>query len=259
VSDLDTVAAMGQAMGPIGAFLPYPTTTAPDIGDQVAAVRRLERAGYGAVWVNEVPGKDALVQLSILLAGTDRIVLGAGVVNVWSRSPHTAHGAATLLAQGFPGRFVLGVGSGHPGQAEVVGREFGRPLATMRDYLGQMTAITPGSATATPYPCLVGANGPKMLGLAAELSDGAIPAMVDPSVTAQARTALGKDKLLVVLVDASTTVGDPAAVAAVAAAHWTAGADHVVALLPMGTELAAGVDRLEELAPPLREMSTAGG
>jgi len=159
-SDSDTVSAVRQAMGPIGAFLPYPTSAAPDIGDQIAAVRRLERVGYGAVWVNEVPGKDALVQLSILLAGTDRIVLGTGVVNVWSRSPHTAHGAATLLAQAFPDRFVLGIGSGHPGQAETVGREFGRPLATMRDYLGQMTAITPGSATATPYPRLIGANGP---------------------------------------------------------------------------------------------------
>jgi len=256
VSDLD---AVRQAMGPIGAFLPYPMPTAPDIGDQVAALRRLERAGYGAVWVNEVPGKDALVQLSILLAGTDRIVLGTGVVNVWSRSPHTAHGAATLLAQAFPGRFILGIGGGHPGQATAVGREFGRPLATMRDYLGQMTAITPGSATATPYPRLIGANGPKMLELAAELADGAIPAMVDPSVTAQARTTLGQDKLLVVLIDASTTAGDPGAVAAVAAAHRAAGADHVVALLPMGTELAAGVDRLERLAPPLRETSTAGG
>ena len=123
MSDLD---AVRQAMGPIGAFLPYPMPTAPDIGDQVAALRRLERAGYGAVWVNEVPGKDALVQLSILLAGTDRIVLGTGVVNVWSRSPHTAHGAATLLAQAFPGRFILGIGGGHPGQATAVGREFGR-------------------------------------------------------------------------------------------------------------------------------------
>lgn len=82
-----------------------------------------------------------------------------------------------------------------------------------------MVAITPGSATATPYPRLVAANGPKMLRLAAELSDGAIPAMVEPSVTAEARTALGNEKLLVVLIDGGTTAGDPADIAAVAAAH----------------------------------------
>jgi len=251
----DSVSAVRQAIGPKGAFLPYPTSAAPDIGDQIAAVRRLERVGYGAVWVNEVPGKDALVQLSILLASTDHIVLGAGVVNVWSRSPHTTHGAATLLAQAFPDRFVLGIGSGHPGQAETVGQQFGQPLATMRDYLGKMTGITAGSATATPYPRLIGANGPKMLKLAAELANGAIPALVDPSVTAQARRTIGQDKLLVVLINGDEAVGDPAAVAAAAAAHWTSGADHVVALLPMGTELTAGVNRLERLAPPLHEIS----
>ncbi len=58
-----------------------------------------------------------------------------------------------------------------------------------------------------------------MLRLAAELSDGAIPAMVEPSVTAEARTALGNEKLLVVLIDGGRTAGDPADIAAVAAAH----------------------------------------
>ena len=40
--------------------------------------------------------------------------------------------------------------------------------------------------------------------------------------------------------------------AANAAAHHAAGADHVVALLPIGTEYAAGIDRLENLAPAMR-------
>ncbi len=161
MSNLD---AVRQALGPASAFLPYPTPNAPDIADQVAAVGRLERAGYGAVWVNEVPGKDALAQLSLLLAGTDRIVLGTAVVNVWSRSPHTAHGAAILLAQAFPGRFVLGVGAGHPGQADAVGREFGRPLSTMRDYLQRWWRSPRGPRRPLPTPASLLPTAPRCSG-----------------------------------------------------------------------------------------------
>ena len=247
-----------RALGPVGAFLPYPMPAAPSIGDQRQAVRRLEQAGYGAVWTNEVPGKDSLVQLSLLLAATERVVFGTAIANIWSRSPHTAHGASTLLAQAFPGRFVLGLGVGHPAQAQAVGREFARPVGMMRDYLGQLSAPTPGSATDTFYPLLIAANGPKMFSLAADLGDGIIPAMVEPDVTRRGRDALGPDKLLVVLIDGGSTAGDPSAVAAVAKAHRSAGADHVVALLPMGTALAAGIDRLEELAPALLDRPDGG-
>jgi probable F420-dependent oxidoreductase len=48
------------------------------------------------------------------------------------------------------------------------------------------------------YPKIVGANGPKMLALAGEITDGALPSMVPPEFTAQARQLLGPDKLLVV-------------------------------------------------------------
>ena len=48
------------------------------------------------------------------------------------------------------------------------------------------------------YPKIIGANGPKMLALSGEIADGAMPAMVPPAFTAQARQVLGPDKLLVV-------------------------------------------------------------
>ena len=243
------------ALGPAGAFLPYPGLAAVPVEAQRDAVRRLERVGYGGVWTNEVPGKDALVQLAVLLAASERVVLGTGVANVWTRSPQTAHGGAALLAQAYPGRFVLGLGVGHPAQAAAADREFGRPLATMRAYLARLGAPVPGTAPATPYPLLVGANGPKMLALAGELADGAIPALVTPTVTADARAAVGTDGLLVVLIDAAAEQGDPEAVAAVAAAHRRAGADHVVALLPIGTDYDAGVQRLEQLAPAMLAVS----
>ena len=193
------VEAARRMLGPVGVFLPFSRTSASSADLQREAVRRLERAGYRAAWTNEaVGGKDALVQLAVLLAATERMVFGTGIANIWARAPQTAHGAAALLAQAFPGRFVLGLGVGYPQQAASVGREFGSPVATMRGYLDQMGAPTQLPAPDVAYPKIIGANGPKMLALSGEIADGALPAMVPPEFTAQARQLLGSDKLLVV-------------------------------------------------------------
>jgi probable F420-dependent oxidoreductase len=193
------VEAARRALGPVGVFLPFSIASAPSADEQRAAARRLEDAGYRAAWTNEaVGGKDALVQIAVLLAATERLVLGTSIANIWARPPQTAHGASALLAQAFPGRFVLGLGVGYPQQAASVGRDYGRPIATMRGYLEQMVAPTQFPAPDVAYPKVVGANGPRMLALGAELADGAMPAMVPPAFTAQARQQLGPDKLLVV-------------------------------------------------------------
>jgi probable F420-dependent oxidoreductase len=248
------VEAARRALGPVGVFLPSSTTSAPDIDEQRNAVRRVEQAGYRAAWTNEgVGGKDALVQLAVLLAATERITLGTSIANVWARAPQTAHGAAALLAQAYPDRFVLGLGVGYPQQAESAGREFGRPLATMRDYLDRMGAPTQLPAPDVAYPRIIAANGPRMLALAAELADGAVPAGQPPEFTAQARQVLGMDKLVVVFTQTSAEQG-AAEVAAQIREHIAAGADHVIAGLPMGTDYAAGIDRLEQLAPTLAEV-----
>jgi probable F420-dependent oxidoreductase len=193
------VQAARDTLGPVGAFLPISTTSATPVDLQREAVGRLERAGYRAAWTNEgVGGKDALVQLAVLLAATQRMAFGTGIANVWARAPQTTHGAAALLAEAYPGRFVLGLGVGYPQQAASTGREFGSPLATMRDYVDRMADPTQLPAPDVAYPRIIAALGPKMLALAGEIADGAIPAMVPPEFTAQARRVLGPDKLLVV-------------------------------------------------------------
>lgn len=186
-------------LGPVGVYLPISFTRTPPADSQRDAVRRLERAGYRAVWTNEVVGgKDALVQLAVLLAATERLTFGTGIANIWSREPQTLHAAAAFLADAHPDRLVLGVGVGYPEQAASTGRDFGRPLATMRDYVARMDAETWPPAPAAAYPRILGANGPKMLALAAEIADGALPATLPPAFTAEARAAIGPDKLLVV-------------------------------------------------------------
>ena len=196
--DNSVVEAARQALGPVGVCLPVSFTGTPHVDLQREAVVRLERAGYGAVWTNEVIGKDALVQLAVLLAATDRMVLGTCIANVWARPAQTMHAAAAQLAQAYPGRFVLGLGVGYPEQAASAGQEFGSPLATMRDYLDRMDSPTWPPAPDAAYPRILAANGPKMLALAGEIAHGALPAGLPPEFTARARQVLGPDKLLVV-------------------------------------------------------------
>jgi hypothetical protein len=196
------VAAARRALGPVGVFLPVPTTSAPSVDLQRDAARRLERAGYRAAWTNEVIGKDALVQLAVLLS-----------------------------------RAAGGLGRS------------GRPLATMRAYLEQMAAPAQLPVPGAAYPRIIGANGPKMLALAGEISDGAMPAMVQPDATAQARRLLGPGKLLVILMDGSAERGDASTITAMVREHLAAGADHVTVGMPIGTDFAAGVAHLEQLAP----------
>lgn len=243
-----------EALGPVGAFLPVQTTSAAPADQQREAVRRLERVGYRAAWTNEAGGKDALVQLAVLLAATERMVFGTGIANIWSRSPQTAQGAAALLAQAYPGRFVLGLGVGYPEQAASVGREFGRPLATMRRYLEEMAAPGQMPYPDVSYPRIIAANGPKMVALAGEMADGALPAAPAPEFSARARQLLGPDKLLVVFMRA--VIGqDAAEVATKVHEHLDAGADHVTVGMPIGSDFAAGVDHLEQIAPVLVEIT----
>ena len=196
--NVNTVEAARRAIGPVGALLPVTFTEAPTVHAQRDAVERLESAGYPCTWTNEVFGKDALVQLALLLGATRRMTFGTGVANVWVREPQTLAAAAAQLAQAHPGRFVLGLGVGHPQQAQTAGRDYGPPLDTMRDYQRRMGEATWPPVPDADYPRIVAANGPKMLQLAAETADGALPAGLPAAHTAMARQVLGPDKLLVV-------------------------------------------------------------
>lgn len=250
----DKVADARRALGRVGVFLPATLSGAATVRVQLDAVRRLEQVGYRATWTNEVIGKDALVQLAVLLAATEQMVFGTAIANIWARPAQTMHAAATQLAEAYPGRLVLGLGVGYAQQAESVRADFGRPLSTMRDYLQRMPTTT-GPEAPGSYLRLLGANGPKMLALAGDLTDGAIPAMVPPGDTARARDVLGADRLLVVLLGASGPQNDPATVPTQVRAHLTAGADHVVVGLPAGDDATAGLEQLEHLAPALLDLT----
>jgi probable F420-dependent oxidoreductase len=168
--------------------------------DLVAFARRLERWGYGTLWINDGMGSDPMVLAARILAGTERLQVALGVANIYSRDPTAMKGAQYGLNEQWDGRFLLGMGVSHPFIVEGMrGHTYAKPLPTMRGYLEAMAALEyPEPAPAEKPLTVIAALGPKMLELARDMADGAHPFGTTPAHTAMAREILGPNKLLLV-------------------------------------------------------------
>jgi probable F420-dependent oxidoreductase len=161
---------------------------------------RVEALGYGALWIPEASGRNALVQSAWLLANTSSLIVATGIANIYARDPLAMNSAQQGLSEQSGGRFLLGIGVSH---AEMVGpqrgHQYGKPLQTMRAYLTAM-AEAPYLARLPEVkpPVVLAALRSKMLALAGELADGAHPLNVTPDFIARAREILGSGKLLCV-------------------------------------------------------------
>jgi probable F420-dependent oxidoreductase len=185
------------------------------------AVRQIEKLGYGAIWAGENVGREPTAQAGLLLAATQHIVVASGVMNIWARDPLATLAAQLTLAEAYPDRFLLGLGTSHARLVETHrGHRYTHPLQKMRHYLDAMDrfaeryrAVRPAAA-----PRVLAALGPNMLRLAAERADGAHTYFVPPEHTALARRLLGADKLLAVE-QAVVLETDPVAARTIARTH----------------------------------------
>ena len=152
------------------------------------SIQELEALGWRAFWFPELLGREALTHAGFLLAATERMQIINGITQIWSREARWTQGAATLLADAYPNRHVLGLGFGnpHPGV---------KPLAAMRAYLDEMDATESPNPTA-PIRRFLAAYGPKMLELARDRTEGAQTYHVNVDHTAQAREILGPNTFL---------------------------------------------------------------
>lgn len=163
-----------------------------------AFAKRVEDWGYGALWMPESRGRNALVLSSWLLAHTQKLIVATGIANIYARDPMAMANGQRTLAEQSAGRFLLGVGVSHRPMVEGLrGHRYGRPVATMRAYLEAMREA-PYQAVPPPEtpPTVVAALGPRMMALSGELADGAHPYNTTPQHTAEARAILGPGKLL---------------------------------------------------------------
>jgi probable F420-dependent oxidoreductase len=147
----------------------------------------LEQLGFGALWLGSSPSGD-LVQAEQLLDATTTLTVATGIVNIWADDdPHKVAASFARVEDRHHGRFLLGVGAGHP---EATAR-YARPYETLVNYVDTLR----GDGVPTERLVLA-ALGPKVLRLAAERTAGAHPYLVPAEYTRQARTILGEGTLL---------------------------------------------------------------
>jgi probable F420-dependent oxidoreductase len=145
-----------------------------------------EQLGYGTIWIGGSPDGD-LQGAEALLDATERITVATGIVNMWKDDAATVAASYQRLEGKHPGRFVLGVGIGHP----EANQGYRSPYDKIVEYFDQLDdAGLPAGRR------ILAALGPKVLELSAARAAGAHPYLTPPEHTAFARKILGPDAVL---------------------------------------------------------------
>ncbi|WP_197382397.1 LLM class F420-dependent oxidoreductase [Mycolicibacterium mengxianglii] len=151
-----------------------------------AQLREIEALGYGAIWAGGSPAAD-LSWVEPLLAATDTLKVATGIVNIWTAAPGPVAESFHRIDKAYPGRFLLGIGVGHP-EAQT---EYKKPYDALTEYLDALDSNGVPSDRR-----VVAALGPQVLKLAARRSAGAHPYLTTPEHTAHARELIGPDAFL---------------------------------------------------------------
>lgn len=190
--------AVRAQLGAVGAWtFAFDSLPAPRIAD---AARQIEAMGFAALWVPEGGGsRDVTSHLGFLAALTERLVVCSGIANITAREPEVLQAGATLLADAYGGRLLLGIGVGHEYTTERRGAAWDHPVSRMRAYLDALDAAAGGwPSPVVPVRRLLAALGDGMLRLSAERAIGAHTYFVPPEHTERARRVLGADPVLAV-------------------------------------------------------------
>ncbi|MEI6700663.1 MAG: TIGR03620 family F420-dependent LLM class oxidoreductase [Actinomycetota bacterium] len=165
-----------------------------------AFAKTIQDLGYSALWFPELVGREAFTSAALLLAGTSSLVVGTGIASIYGRDALATAAAGRTLAAMSSNRFIAGLGVSHRPTVEGSrGHTYDPPLAAMAKYLDARGAAKSFSVEANvKLPVVLAALGPKMLTLAREKTDGALPYLVTESHTASARELLGPEAFLAV-------------------------------------------------------------
>lgn len=104
--------------------------------ESAAQVVELEKAGLDQVWIAEAYSFDAISQVGYLAAVTNRIEIGTGIVNVYSRTAALMAMTAAGCDYVSDGRFILGLGASGPQVVEGFhGVPYDKPMQRIREYI----------------------------------------------------------------------------------------------------------------------------
>src|SRR3972149_2399255 len=156
-----------------------------------------ESKGFEAVWQAESRlVRDAIVPMAAFAAVTNKIKVGSGVINNWTRNIGLLAATFLTLDDLAPNRIVCGIGAWWDPPARNVGIERKKPLAAMRETIdvfrrllrmenvtfegefhqvhGIELDVIHGRREPRNVPVFIGATGDKMLELTGEIADGCL-------------------------------------------------------------------------------------
>jgi 5,10-methylenetetrahydromethanopterin reductase len=168
-----------------------------DLRDGLDYVRYAEEKGFEAVWQAESRlVRDAIVPMAAYAAVTDRIKVGSGVINNWTRNIGLLAATFLTLDDLAPGRIICGIGAWWDPLARNVGIERRKPLTAMRETVevlrrllnmervtfhgefhhvdGIELDVVHGRREPRDIPIMIGATGDKMMEMTGEIADGCV-------------------------------------------------------------------------------------
>jgi 5,10-methylenetetrahydromethanopterin reductase len=187
---------------------------AHDIRQGIELVRYAESKGFDAVWqADSRLVRDAVVPMAAFAASTDRIKVGSGVIDIWTRNAARLASTFSTLDDLAPGRMICGLGAWWDPLASKVGISRDRPLKVMREVVEAVRGLLANeTVTVDGYhvhldgveldyvyqerrpkdvPIYIGATGMQMMELTGEIADGAVlNYLVSPSYNVGALEAL---------------------------------------------------------------------
>ncbi len=170
---------------------------AHDLRQGLDFVRYAEQRGFEAVWQAESRlVRDAIVPMAAYAAVTERIKIGSGVINNWTRNIGLLAATYLTLDDLAPDRIICGIGAWWDPLAKNVGIDRKKPLTAMREtvtifkQLLKMEQVTfhgelihvdgieldvvHGRREPRNVPVYIGATGDLMMELTGEIADGVV-------------------------------------------------------------------------------------
>lgn len=170
---------------------------AHDLRDGLEYVRYAEKRGFEAVWQAESRlVRDAIVPMAAYAAVTERLKVGSGVINNWTRNIGLLAATFLTLDDLAPNRVICGIGAWWDPLARNVGIERRKPLLAMRETVevlrrllnmervtfhgefhhvdGIELDVVHGRREPRHVPIMIGATGDLMMEMTGEIADGAV-------------------------------------------------------------------------------------
>jgi 5,10-methylenetetrahydromethanopterin reductase len=170
---------------------------AHDLRDGLDYVQYAEKRGFEAVWQAESRlVRDAIVPMAAYAAVTQKLKVGSGVINNWTRNIGLLAATFLTLDDLAPGRIICGIGAWWDPLAKNVGINRSKPLTAMKETVlilrrllnmenvtfhgeflhvdGIELDVVHGRKEPRDVPIMIGATGDQMMEMTGEIADGAV-------------------------------------------------------------------------------------